>query len=103
MEPVRIFSTQPVNFKIYAGRPASQPVSDRSGRPVFLRKVSFHCSRHVTKNFQKGGMGEVLKFVTPDGGFRKKRKKGLRKRFRTEVSEKKRKIIFAFFAKIAQF
>ena len=27
------------------------------------------------KNFQKGGMGEVLKFVTLDGGLRKNAKK----------------------------
>ena len=27
------------------------------------------------KNFQKGGMGELLKFVTLDGGLKKKRKK----------------------------
>ena len=45
----------PVNFKIYAGR------------PVFLQKVFVHCSMHLMKNFQKGGMGKVLKFVTPDG------------------------------------
>ena len=30
------------------------------------------------KNFQKGGMGEVLKFVTPDGGLRNKTQKKLR-------------------------
>ena len=35
---------------------------------------------YLMKNFQKGdgGMGEVLKFVTMDGGLRKKRKKLLR-------------------------
>ena len=27
---------------------------------------------HLMKNFQKGGMGEVLKFVTFDGGLGKK-------------------------------
>ena len=41
---------------------------------------------HLIKNFQNGGMGEVLKLVTLDGGLRKKRKR-----------------IFAFFAKITQF
>ena len=30
---------------------------------------------YLIKNFQKGGMGEVLKFVTLHGGLRKKRKK----------------------------
>ena len=31
---------------------------------------------HLMKNFQKGeAMGEVLKFVTPDGGLRKKNAK----------------------------
>ena len=30
---------------------------------------------YLIKNFQKGGMGEVLKFVTLDGGRRKKQKK----------------------------
>ena len=40
---------------------------------------------HIMKNFRKGkAMGEVLKFVTPDGGLRKKNAK----------------IFFAFFAKI---
>ena len=29
---------------------------------------------HLMKSFQKG-MGEVLKFVTPDGGLRKKNAK----------------------------
>ena len=38
------------------------------------------------KNFQRGGMDEVLKFVTLDGRLGKKRKK-----------------IFAFFAKMTQF
>ena len=71
MEPVRIFSTRPVNFKIYAGR----PVSDRPGRPVFLQKIFVHSSMRLIKNFKRGGMGEVLKFVIPDGGLRKKRKK----------------------------
>ena len=43
---------------------------------------------HLMKNFQKGrAMGEVLKFVTPDGGPRKKHKKKT----------------FTFFAKITQF
>ena len=43
---------------------------------------------YVMKNFQKGegGMGKVLRLVTPEG-----------------VSEKKRKKIFAVFAKIPQF
>ena len=73
MEPVRIFPTRLVNFKIMAGR----PVSDRPSRPVFLQKVFVRCSMYLTKNFQKGGMGEVLKFVTLDGGLRKKLKKVL--------------------------
>ena len=29
---------------------------------------------YLIKNFQKGGMGEVLKLVTLDGGLRKKSK-----------------------------
>ena len=77
MEPVRIFSTRPVNFKLIAG----WPVSDRPGRPVFLQKVFVHCSMYLMKNFQKGrgrGMGEVLKFVTLDGDLRKKGKNFLR-------------------------
>ena len=77
MEPVKIFSTRPVNFKLSAGR----PVFDRPGLPVFLQ-VFVYCSVCLMKNFQKReGIGEVLKFVTPDG-----------------VSE-----FFAFFAKITQF
>ena len=59
--------TRPVNFKLIAGR------------PVFSQKVFLHYSMYLMKNFQKGGsMGEVLKFVTLDGGLRKKRKKFLR-------------------------
>ena len=53
MEPVRIFSTRPVNFKIIAGR----PVSDWPGRPFFLQKVFVHCSTYLMKNFQKKGRG----------------------------------------------
>ena len=30
---------------------------------------------YLMKNFQKGGMGEVLKFVTLEGGLKKKCKK----------------------------
>ena len=75
MEPIWIFWTRPVNFKIIAGWPASRLVSNRPGRPVFLQKVFVHCSMYLMKNFQKGGMGEVLKFVTLDGGIRKKAKK----------------------------
>ena len=41
---------------------------------------------YVMKNFQKGGMGEVLKFVTLNGGLRKKTQK-----------------TFAFLAKMTQF
>ena len=64
--------TRTVNLKIIAGR----PVSDRPGRPVFLQKVFVPCSMYLMKNFQKGGgMGEVLKFVTLDGGIRKKKRK----------------------------
>ena len=78
MEPVRMFSTLPDR---YASK--STPV-DRPVDRFFLQKVFVHCSMHLMKNFQKrGGMTEVLKFVTPDG-----------------VSEKKRIKIFAFFAKI---
>ena len=75
MEPVSIFSTPPVNFKIYAGLPPGRPVSDRFFAEDF-------CSLFNASNekFLKGGaMDEMLKFVTPDG-----------------VSEK-------FFAKITQF
>ena len=32
---------------------------------------------YLMKNFQKGSMGEVLKFVTLDGGLRKKTQKKL--------------------------
>ena len=65
--------TRLVNLKIYAGRPAGVLVSDRPGRAVFLQKVFFHCSMHLMKSFRKArGIGEVLKFVTPDGGLRKK-------------------------------
>ena len=41
MEPVRIFSTRPVNFKIIAGWPAGRPVSDRPGQLVFCRRFLF--------------------------------------------------------------
>ena len=68
IEPVSIFATRTVNFKIIAGR----PVSDRPGRPVFLPKVFVHCSMYQMKNFQKG---EVLKFVTLEGDLRKKNAK----------------------------
>ena len=72
MEAVRIFSTRPINFKIIA----SWPVSDRPGRTFFLQKVFLHYSMYLMKNFQKGGgMGEVLKFVTLDGGLWKKAQK----------------------------
>ena len=33
---------------------------------------------YLMKNFQKGGMGKVLKILTLDKGLRKKRKKFLR-------------------------
>ena len=42
---------------------------------------------YLMKNFQKGGMGDGLKFVTLDGGLRKKNAKK----------------IFAFFVKMTQF
>ena len=59
MEQVRIFSTGPVNFKIYAGWPACRPVSERPGRPF----TEGFCSMHVIKSFQNwGGMNKVLKF-----------------------------------------
>ena len=69
MEPVKIFSTRPVNFKLYAGR----PVFDRPAQPVFLQKDFVCCLMYLMKNFQKreGGVGEVLKFVTPDGVSKK--------------------------------
>ena len=41
MEPVRIISTLPVNFKNYAGWPAGRPVSDWPGRPFFYRRFLF--------------------------------------------------------------
>ena len=47
---------RPVNFKIL-----------RRDRPVFNSRFFVRCSMHLMKNFQKGGMGEVLKFVTPHG------------------------------------
>ena len=54
-------------------------VFDRPGRPVFLQKVFFHYSMYLMKNFQKeGGKGEVVKYVTLDGGLRKKTQKFLR-------------------------
>ena len=37
----------------------------------FSPKVFVHCSMSLMKNFQKGGMGEVLKFLTRNGGLRK--------------------------------
>ena len=54
---------------------------------VFLQKVFVHCSMHLMNNFQKGGMDEVLKFLTPDGGLKKKNVKNF----------------FAFFAKTTRF
>ena len=51
MEPVRIFSTQPINFKIYAGWPANRSVSKRPGRPFFSQKIFVHCSMYLMKNF----------------------------------------------------
>ena len=70
MEPVRIFSTQPINFKIYAG----WLISEWPGRPVFYRKFLFTVECSLIKIFQKRGrsMGEVLKFGTSDEGLRKK-------------------------------
>ena len=55
---------------------------------MFLQKVSVYCSMYLMKKFQNGGrgMGEVLKFVTLDGGLRNKMKKK-----------------FAFFAKMTNF
>ena len=59
-----------------------------SGRStVFLQKAFIHYSIYLMKNFQKRwGMGEMLKFVTLDGGLTKKRKK-----------------LFAFFSKMTKF
>ena len=71
MEPVRVFSTRPVNFKIYAGRPAGWPVSDRPGRPFFF-SLSNASNEKISK---RGSTGEVLKFVTRDGVLRKKNAK----------------------------
>ena len=68
MEPITIFSTRPVNFKIYTGRPARLTV-------FFFTESFVHCSMHLMKNSHKGeAMDEVLKFVTPDGRSEKKRK-----------------------------
>ena len=42
----------------------------------FLQKVFVHCSTLLTKIFQNGGgMGEELKFVTWNGGLKKKTQK----------------------------
>ena len=42
----------------------------------FFTEGFFHCSMYLMKIFRKGeGMGEELKFVTSDGGLRKKGKK----------------------------
>ena len=41
----------------------------------FLQKVFVHCLMYLMKNFQNEGMVEVLKFVTLDGGLRKKTQK----------------------------
>ena len=48
MEPVKTFSTGPVNFKTYVGWPAGQQF-------YFLQKVFVHYSMHLMKNFQKEG------------------------------------------------
>ena len=78
MEPIRIFSTRPVNFKIYAGWPVDR---------FFLPKVFVNSLFNVCyEKFSKGSWGEVLKFVTPDGNLRKETQK-----------------IIAFFAKLTQF
>ena len=48
----------------------------------FFTEGFFHCSMQLMKNFQKeGGMGEVLNFVTPDEGLRKKMHKVFFARF----------------------
>ena len=76
MEPIRIFSTRPVNFKISAGWPAVRPVSDRPGRPVFLQKVFVHWSMYLMKNFQKGGgHGWGVKICDSGQGSQKKKSK----------------------------
>ena len=41
----------------------------------FYRRFFFHCSMYLMKNFQKGGMGEMLKFATLNEGLRKKTQK----------------------------
>ena len=58
-------------------RPAGQPVFDQPSRPIFLQKVFVYCSKHLTKSLQKGGMGKVFKFVTPDENLRKNTQKML--------------------------
>ena len=61
MEPVKTFSTRPVNFKIYASR----PFSDRPAWQFFFTEGFCSLFNASNKNFQKGErMGEVLKFVT---------------------------------------
>ena len=78
--------TRPVIFKIIAGWPAGRPVFDRPGQPVFCRRV---CSLFNVFNKKSSKWGAWV------------RCKNLW--LWTEVSEKKRKSIFAFFAKITQF
>ena len=81
MEPVRIFSVQPdptgkfQNHRQLTGR--------STGIFTFYSKFQYYCSLFNVSNekFSKRGgwgMGEVLKFVTLDGGLRKKSKKKLR-------------------------
>ena len=66
MEPVKIFSTRTVNFKItLIGRPVDR----------FLRKVFCLLFNASNEKFSKReAMGEVLEFETADGGLRKKKK-----------------------------
>ena len=71
MEPVRIFRPDPIgkfqNHRRLTGRSTG----------FFTENI---CSLFDVSNqkFSKGGMGEVLKFVTLRGGLRKKCKKNLR-------------------------
>ena len=75
MEPVRIFSTRP-NRYISKITSVDGPVDRFLTDPVDRFFTKGFCSLFNTSNekFSKGGMlGEVLKFVTPDGGLRKKK------------------------------
>ena len=75
------------NHRRLTGRSSGRSTGFELARSTGFSTEKFCLLFNVSnKKFSKGGMGEVLKFVTLDGGFRKKRKK-----------------MFAFFAKITQF